>query len=460
MGRREDKLTRAAHIKRHTVGTSNEISFSVLDAAKNALDGERAETEGHAPRFGRISLFTLPGHRKKPVATPTKERGLPLSTGDFVSVEDASATGRFDTLDFSSPAASGVKLDGEPATSTPAPSKQLLLPAPAPTPVAPSKPKRSPEEEIARRKARRRVSKIAAISFVCVVSAVLLAMGGVYLYHDHQRQQDNVAQLDEAFNLITDADKTIAELDAVVSDPFAEGAVEKRTSVTATLEEVTKKLDAADEKARAASADLRESKDKEAANQAVAAISARRTLVKHGSELMIAAQAAQDAADHADEAWTNVLKADELARNAAKLVADTTAENVKASKDETNKALDALATAKASFEDLQSTYEGADFSPVLTYIDKRVEALGYAIASDDAFLAKDKDAAASQNEAYNKAEAEAADLAKDLPSEPSSVVREAFETTTAETKKAYSTARLQAGSADAFIRDYLGTEIK
>ena len=40
MGKREDKITRAAHIKRHTRGTSNEISFSVLDAAKNALEGD------------------------------------------------------------------------------------------------------------------------------------------------------------------------------------------------------------------------------------------------------------------------------------------------------------------------------------------------------------------------------------------------------------------------------------
>ncbi|MFR9259562.1 MAG: hypothetical protein ACLVMH_11790 [Christensenellales bacterium] len=72
MGKREDKITRAAHIKRHTRGTSNEISFSVLDAAKNALEGD---DDGLKHRPGRISLFTLPGKRKKPAPTPTKERG-------------------------------------------------------------------------------------------------------------------------------------------------------------------------------------------------------------------------------------------------------------------------------------------------------------------------------------------------------------------------------------------------
>ena len=82
MGKRNDKLGRAAHIKRHTVGTSNEISFSVLDAAKNELEGDVGKDAASRPsRFGHISLFTLPLRRKKNIATPTKERGLLLSSG-------------------------------------------------------------------------------------------------------------------------------------------------------------------------------------------------------------------------------------------------------------------------------------------------------------------------------------------------------------------------------------------
>ena len=130
MGKWEDKITRAAHIKKHTRGTSNEISFSVLDAAKNALDGDANDKQKHAPFSGRISLFTLPGRRKKPAGTPTKERGLPLSTGDFVSVEDSGPVPKLNTV-------------AGPRPSTPA--------ASAPAAIVPAKPKRSPEEEIARR---------------------------------------------------------------------------------------------------------------------------------------------------------------------------------------------------------------------------------------------------------------------------------------------------------------------
>lgn len=444
MSRREDKVTRAAHIKKHTRGTSNEISFSVLDAAKNALDGD-ANDVPHAPRFGGISLFTLPGRRKKPAPTPTKERGLPLSTGDFVSVEDSGP----------------VPLPSKPALPVAA-STSSASPAPKPLAAssAPAKPKRSPEEEIARRKARRKMSKIVAITVIVLITIGLLVAGGLYLYHEFQNQRSNVATLDEALNLVSRADETIKKLDAVVADPFASSAADTRSTVQANLPATEQLLQDADEKARAMSLELRGAKDKEAANQTVAAIAARRSLITQGTVLMNAAAEAQDASTRVDEAWKTVLQADDLARQAAKLITDTTVENVEASKEKTNEALAAFDSALGAFNDVQYVYQLADFSPFVEYIQKRKESLGYAVASNDALLAKDKEEATAQNNAYNIADAEAATLAKALPEDPSSVVDEAFETATAETLKAYSTARLQAGSADAFINDYLGAETK
>ena len=211
MGKREDKITRAAHIKRHTRGTSNEISFSVLDAAKNALEGD---DDGLKHRPGRISLFTLPGKRKKPAPTPTKERGLPLSTGGFVSVDDSGPTSKLGMI--APPPRSSGSTEKNPSTTLA---------------VAPVKPKRSPEEEIALRKARRRLSKWLAIAVVVVVSAGLLSAGGVYLYRDYQTQQGHVAVLDDALLLVKEADETIEKLDEVVKNPFADGSDEQRVDI-------------------------------------------------------------------------------------------------------------------------------------------------------------------------------------------------------------------------------------
>lgn len=441
MGKWEDKITRAAHIKKHTRGTSNEISFSVLDAAKNALDGDGNDKQKHGP--GRIALFTLPGRHKKPAPTPTKERGLPLSTGDFVSVDDSASTSKMGAL-----------------PSAARPTSQTEKSSPAPLAVVPSKPKRSPEEEIARRKARRRLSKWLAVAVIVVVSIGLLGAGGMYLYRDYQSQQGHVAVLDDALSLVKEADETIQQLDEVVTDPFAEGSEEQRTAIQAQLEAVEQKLQDADEKARAVSLELNGAREKEAANQAVAGIAARFTLVEQGQLLMNAATEAQSAAEGVDAAWKTVLEGDDLARQAAQLVTETTAENVEASKNKTNEALAAFDEAYAAFLDVQATYPQADLTQFVDYIAKRQESLGYAIASDDAILAKNKEEATAQNNAYNIADAEAATLAKALPDDPSSIVDEAFEDATSDVAKAYSTARLQARSADAFISDYLGAGSK
>ena len=64
------------HIKRRTRGSSNEISFSVLDAAREARDAEeRDRREGGS---GGPSLFTL-AKGKKPRPTPVKGQSIVLS---------------------------------------------------------------------------------------------------------------------------------------------------------------------------------------------------------------------------------------------------------------------------------------------------------------------------------------------------------------------------------------------
>ena len=278
----------------------------------------------------------------------------------------------------------------------------------------------------------------------------------MYLYRDYQTQQGHVAVLDDALLLVKEADETIEKLDEVVKNPFADGSDEQRVDIQAQLEDVEGKLQDADEKARTVSLELNGAREKEAANKTVA----RYMLVEQGQLLMNAATEAQLAAEQVDRAWKTVLKGDDLARQAAQLVTETTAENVEASKNKTKEALAAFDEAYQAFSDVQSTYASADFSQYFDYIGKRQESLGYAIASDDAILAKNKEEATAQNNAYNIADAEAAVLAKSLPEDPAVIIDETFAEATADVTKAYSTARLQARSADAFISDYLGAESK
>ena len=462
MGKRNDKLGRAAHIKRHTVGTSNEISFSVLDAAKNELEGDVGKDAAARPsRFGHVSLFTLPLRRKKSIATPTKERGLLLSSGEFASAENPTPASSLGTVDVGSPKSD---VGGPTTVPTGAPRKTAAAgsaapAAGAPAPV-PSKLVRSPEEEIALRKARRRLHRMLAATLVVVVGLCLAGAGGWYLYQDHQRHLHQVAQLDEALDLIREADETVVALDGIVANPLDAGSLAQADSVLAKLPAALAQLEEADAAARRVSVDLRESDDKEAANQTVAATGARTALIESGRQIVEQAQRADEAARAVREAWQRVVEADALARDAAALVADTTAEHVTASKDKTNAAVGAFADAQAALEALDSAYADVDLVGLLDYVAKRIEAMGYALASDDAFLAKNKEEAVAQNDAYNRADAEAATLAAGLPDDVAQLVFDAYDQATGTLFETYSTARSQAGAADAFLRDYLGTTSK
>ena len=284
--------------------------------------------------------------------------------------------------------------------------------------------------------------------------------GGGYLYHDYQQYQDGIKSLNDTLKLVAETDEAIKGLDDFVADPFAAGSRAACEDLRSSLPEIEEKLAQADERARALSVSLRESQGKEAAHQAVATISARNTLVDQGYQIIDAADRAYDAIDQARKAWDVLLSADALARESSELVKDTTSENVQASMAKASESLEAFEEAEASFAEARSLYPAADFAAFSDYIAKRKEALGHALASDEAILAKDKDAATEHNDAYNAADVEAAERAKGLPDDPSSPVVDAFEAEVEEFEKAYSTARLQAGAADAFIRDYLGTEIK
>ena len=462
MGKRNDKLGRAAHIKRHTVGTSNEISFSVLDAAKNELEGDVGKDAAARPsRFGHVSLFTLPLRRKKSIATPTKERGLLLSSGEFASAENPTPASSLGTVDVGSPKSD---VGGPTTVPTGAPRKTAAAgsaapAAGAPAPV-PSKLVRSPEEEIALRKARRRLHRMLAATLVVVVGLCLAGAGGWYLYQDHQRHLHQVAQLDEALDLIREADETVVALDGIVANPLDAGSLAQADSVLAKLPAALAQLEEADAAARRVSVDLRESEDKEAANQTVAATGARTALIESGRQIVEQAQRADEAARAVREAWQRVVEADALARDAAALVADTTAEHVAASKDKTNAAVGAFSDAQTALEALDSAYADVDLASPLDYVAKRIEAMGYALASDDAFLAKNKEEAVAQNDAYNRADAEAATLAAGLPDDVAQLVFDAYDQATGTLFETYSTARSQAGAADAFLRDYLGTTSK
>ncbi|MEG0302126.1 MAG: hypothetical protein RR953_02320 [Gordonibacter sp.] len=313
---------------------------------------------------------------------------------------------------------------------------------------------------MARRKSRRRRHRMLVAVLIVLIGLGVAGAGGWYLYQGHQRHMSQVERLDGALELIRQANETAIALDGIVSRPLDTASLEQADGVLERIPEAQNQLEEADRIVRSVSVDLSESRDKEAANQAVVAVAARKALLESGEQIVVSAQQADDAAQRIRAAWLDVVSADALARDAAALVVDTTDEHVASSKQKTEDAIAAFSSAQTALSDIALLYPALDLEAPQLYISKRLEALGYAIASDEALLAKNKGEAAAQNDAYNRVDSEAAAIAVDLPEDAAKPALDDFKRATEAFFETYSTARSQAGSADAFLRDYLGTSSK
>ncbi|WP_165052751.1 MULTISPECIES: hypothetical protein [unclassified Adlercreutzia] len=547
MRSRADKIAGAAHIKHHTKGTSNEISLSVLDAAKAAkeADARSAEPKARLSRLGSIPLFTL-GRAKKPVATPTKERGLPLSTGEFVSAEDgqvkgsstpqtvpgiaverstAVGSGAASSDGGVSAVAAGGSLTGAAGASSaggagagagiasvgaasaavsagggtvgssgvlpsavsagmggrgtgglvPSASSSLSQHGSASSrrSAATAPAWETPQEEVARRKAKRKRSRRLALAGISLAVVLVMVAGAATLYAGLQMQQDKKAQLVTYIQQIEETDSIILPFDDLVvqasSKPLEQLAEEGfLNAVTQSDAGAAQALSALQlEEAERTLAEVKRSVEslqegvvdndvKETANQALISINARLNMIQSGSAALKETLRALTPFDHAQRGWDLILQGDAAARAAAALVEEINADNVNASMEKSNEAIELFTQAREQLVEAQAGYE-VELEPFLYYVDLRIESQRLALSSDQAYLDRDKEMLAEANEAYNKADAEAVALIKEQKGNPQTLVSERFEQNTQADFDSYAADRARAAAADAFLRDYLGS---
>lgn len=452
MSKRSDKLNHAAHVKKSTRGTSNELSFSVLDAARNALDDGKDPSSDQARGFGRIRLFTLPIGRRKPPATPKKDELAALMGGSSPVPSSVSST----------PSLVKPVESDKPSSEAPAvPLPQVEPKAPKPAQPSPSRFERAPrstgrtsEEEIAWRKARRRKGKILAGILGAVIIVALAGAGLLYLYQDNVRYQQNTQLLQESADALTSTDEFLLALDDALQDPLGDQAETFFNDRQGDLASIDSSLQLAESKADEAMQGLRETVEREAADALMATSAARQTLVDQGWRILEDSVGMKSLYERVGEAWQQTGEADSLAREAAQLAGENSQEAITRSTELSNEASSLFSDVRTTMEALAQEDAEVDLSAQIAYLDKRIEALGYAVASNDALLARDTAAAVEQNDAYNAADKEAASLAAALPIDPGQPVLDALEERLADPIEAYEAARGQASTSDAFLRDY------
>ena len=392
------------HIKKRTEGTSNELSFSVLDAKSNAVD-----VSGASPRtvseLGKVSVFTV----------ADKQTGEPADT----------ATG-FGASRRARMQGAGVISGGTTL---------------------------SPQIEIAHRKRHRRFTRVLQVLGVLALVAVLAVAGTQFAGGLLEKQQRSHVAIDTAIDLLAQTDEAILSLDNAVMQP-AQSSNTILKEQLANLAAASSLLDRATNSAEAAASLEIEEPHLEAAMQVKEAAAARKDLILRGAEVLSMGANAKRATDLAKQSWDAALAGDALARQAVE-VSEGDNPNYTRSSELSTEAVEQFQEALVLVRRAAVAYDQADFSLLEDYLEKRSSAQQNALAAN-ASAQEGEDALAAVNEtAYNAAEQEAATLAQKLPSNPVQPILDVYAQAGSQADAAYQEARERASRADATLRSYL-----
>jgi hypothetical protein len=413
------KRTRSVvHIKHRTAGTSNELSFDVLEAKKNEADGGNASGK----RWSR-------GFRAKKA-----ERGTPFAgRGSSNAAYAGGAMPQLYTNDVAQ-AAKNIELARLPYEN--------------------------PAAEIVRRKRKRSRSRALSVALGAAVIAAIAFLMVTEVTRYLSDQEATLATLKTSLETVEEADQTIVAMDKLVAMPPNRQNESDARRVLESLPEANGLLDKAHEQATWASGSLFNGRDREAANRAVTAIEGRREMATQGQMMLTDAIAAKEAASSMDEAWALLLEADTFASQAGELVQDTTTDNVNASMEASHEAMARFEQAQDLVQKAQTRYPEADVTPYAKYIEKRMRGQEAALESDAAILLMDRGSAEEQSQNLYSYDLEAAEIAKGFPDDPTKPITDACNEKQAELGEKYDQARSQAASADAYLREYLGDTSK
>ena len=392
------KTQHALHIKSHTHGSSNEISFSVLDAAREARDAESRDRRRSTAGTGGISLFTL-GSSRKPRSTPTKGQHIVLPEGG------ASAQRR------EKPSAAAF----------------------------------SPQIE------RKIPGAITAVVIVCVVIALAL-MSQINVVNSCDQTLIPFDKL-----VMAQYDKNRFSSTAAAPPPSFEELTESYRAVVGDIAPSRTQLEDAIAALEALVPSLSDNKDKEAAHQAITAARARLNMLESGVGIIDESLMATEAFAQTQKGWKKLIDADAAAREATSWLRDMSKENVKASLARSSEAVTLLSEAHSLFSQAHEGYPSLDLQDLIDYAAKREEAQNTAIMADQAYLDRDKEMLEQRNAEYNRLEEEAAALAEKMGDDPAQKVVDLYNASIAEDVQSYDAERVKAGNADTFLRDYLGS---
>lgn len=396
------------HVREFSRGKPNEFSLNVLEQKAAAQEDTQKQRKHFWQRF----------HSSK--AASSEASGTP-------------STVTLDTLESSNESVSRETSSSEPFLGTDA------------------------QSEIERRQKNRRRYRRVSIAVVIVVCLCGLGFGARWAYDQYEHWNTSVGVLQEACSLIEESDDVTLAIDEYFQKGFDDDTVSAATELLDKIPEAQEKLESARVLALHARDELDAVQhDREAAEAALNAIEARETLLELSSERLADDKAAKQAMDALDQAWQEMQEGNSLLARAAQVVSQTTNENVDKSTEYTQAAQENFTKAQEYIGKAAKLYSEADLDEPESYVEKRLEAISEALASNEAILIQDKATAEAHNEAYNQADSQAVEIAGHFPDPFNSYIVDAYAEHAEPLEEDYDQARADAATNDSVLRDYLG----
>ncbi len=479
MKRKKDAVNKAAHIKANTLGTSNELSFDVLEAAKNRLDSKdglsnEVVIKKPGKSVGVISLLfsKIPFHSRKDTENGAVVPSADASTGQTVQLSSAVQGDKLDskkassspeTLSFT-PIASSAGLAGTTLPDSSGSGRKKRKKEKKQASEAARKPLLTEEDtriEIDRRKKIRRRHRVRVRLAAAVVIFAALGVGGYMIAQQIQLRTDQSSTFDSAVSAISEVDTDLVVLDELLANPLVKVTDPQWPETRERLNSMRDKLGSSVKKAEILAEEGSTNELRVAARQIIVACEARQAMIDVGEQIFTEASKANDISAQLDSTWATVLTADSTARAAAELLGSSTLDGPM--QEAIAKFEDASSQFNEAYQEIERIEEGyanIDLSSYKAYLAYRIEAVGYGIQTAQALVNRDKASASAFAELFNSADGAAVTAATALPSTFKTPVENAFNANIAQYQQQYSEARLNASAADDVIRDYLGVHNK
>lgn len=309
----------------------------------------------------------------------------------------------------------------------------------------------------ARKKNASNIGKLAITTIVLIV--VFICISYLMFYFSNNGYLIKVKHsnpLKSSIVQISDFDKDIAILNNVLSGPINSSRLSQSKITKEDLEKTKKGLNELSYQIGNIGQELNtDTEDYQYVGVAKQAIESRIMMIDSGLKVLESAKNSLMIIDQAEEFWDNVLKADNLLKEADYLIESNALESYIMAKNNSEKAVELLNKSKEQMVTLSSITKDFDFKTYASYIEASLDAAKCSVDAISAIIEQDLDKTANLNLLYLQKSNIASDIALSISTTPVQVIRTNYDLNTRPFIEEYKAARNNAADNDFILRNFL-----